>query len=124
MVGWIERSFNPAEGRAFAPHRGDLVVRQVELTGPDANNRWFLTGLITNRADHPWRVGTLEVRFQAADGSLLDVVHPPVDPPFVVEPGREVAFRVKLGELPDATRAAPMEARVYSARDETLPPKD
>lgn len=96
----------------------------AHLEGPDRRGRYFFVGFITNHGAHPWRVESLEVRFLNPDGSLLDVRKPEVREPFVVQTGREVAFRVVLGTLPDAVRAAPFEARVQSARDGNLPPKD
>lgn len=121
---WLERLLSWDRGRPFAPHRRDLAVGSARLEGPDHRGRYFFLGFITNSGAHPWRVESLEVRFLNSDGSLRDVRKPGVREPFVVQPGREVAFRVELGVLPDAVRAAPFEARVQSARDGSLPPRD
>lgn len=121
---WLERLLSWDRGRPFAPHRQELAVESAHLEGPNHGGRYFLLGFITNSGAHPWRVERLEVRFLNPDGGLLDVLKPEVREPFVVQPGREVAFRVELGTLPDAVRAAAFEARVQSARDGNLPPKD
>jgi hypothetical protein len=121
---WIEDRFSWNQGRPFAPHRQELAVVRARVEGPDQSGKNFFIGSVTNRGAHPWRVESLEVRFLHSDGGLLDVRQPGVREPFVVQPDREVAFRVELGELPDVVRTAPFEARVQSARDGNLPPKD
>src|ERR1035437_1442627 len=89
----------PASGRNFARHRDDLSVLRASLEREKKKPEFWLTGFVTNSGSYPWRVRELEVRLLDAQGNLLDVQHPNVSDPFVVPPGAEGAFRVKLGEV-------------------------
>ncbi len=116
---WLEQRFSD-QGRPFAPHQQELVVRAVRLSEPGARQRAVVTGMVTNQGRYPWRVRTLEVRFLNPDGSWLDVHHPAPADPFVVQPGQEAAFAVTLDSaLPETVRRAPLEVRVQHATDGT-----
>lgn len=86
-------------------------------------SEYWLVGFVTNRGSSSWRVQELEVRFLNPEGSLLDVAHLAVHDAFVVQPGREQAFRVDLGRLPPAVVEAVVQVRVQSATDGNLPPR-
>lgn len=108
------------EGRPFAPHRQDLVVQGIQLSRPGGQSRAVLTGVVTNRGHHPWRVRAFEVRFLNPDGTWLEVQHPKPAEPFVVQPGQAAAFRVTLDSaLPESVQRAPLEVRVQQATDGT-----
>jgi hypothetical protein len=120
LFPWQARS----EGRSFAGHRSDLKVLPVALDRAKTRPEFWLSGFVTNTGAYPWRVHELEVRFLDGQGHLFDVLHPAVENAFVVEPGREHAFRVKLGTITWTNNAALPQVRVQTASDGHLPPKD
>ena len=63
------------------------------------------------------------MRLLDAQGNLLDVHHPSVSDPFVVAPGAEGAFRVKLGEVAFTNSSVVQQVRVQTASDGNLPAK-
>jgi hypothetical protein len=100
MAIWVLVQFAPEEngvgGRSFAGHRNELVVLNTSLDRVGAKPSNWLTGIVTNRGEYPWRVHELEVRFLDERGSLLDVSHPNVEDLFVIQPHQEHGFRVEL----------------------------
>src|SRR5205807_282719 len=80
-----------------ARHQSDLVVSNSSLDVDKAKSHFWLTGVLTNRGEHPWRVHELEVRFVNERGELLDVRHPEVKDLFIVAPHHEHGFRAELG---------------------------
>ena len=100
MAIWFLVQFAPEEkgvgGRSFAGHRGDLVVLNTSLDRTGTKPANWLTGIVTNRGEYPWRIHELEVRFLDERGNLLDVIHPDVKDLFIVQPHQEHGFRVEL----------------------------
>ncbi len=122
---WVLASLVPSDqgvgGRAFARHRNDLEVTGATLNRTAGKRDFWLSGYVTNRGDHPWRIHRLEVRFVDGHGALLDVRHPEVDGPFVILPERDHAVRVSLGEITFTNLEAPLEVRVQRATDGDRP---
>jgi hypothetical protein len=113
----------PASGRSFARHRDDLRVLRASLERDKKKPEFWLTGCVTNVGHFPWRVHELESRFLDAQGNLLDVCHPALSDSFVVPPGGEIAFRVRLGELVFTNGGVVHQVRVQRATDGNLPAK-
>jgi hypothetical protein len=109
-------------GRAFAGHRGDLVVLEPRLIPAASSATCWLTGYVTNRGAYPWRVEELETRLMDSHSAMIDARHSRVDDPFVVLPGGAHAFRLKWGERDVAGEALP-QVRVQMATDGNLPPR-
>jgi hypothetical protein len=110
-------------GRGFAGHQSDLVVRSSALDRGKANSDFWITGVVTNRGEHPWRVHELEVRFRNERGDLLDVRHPDVTELFTVQSHQEHGFRAELGDLPFTNSGVTRQVRVQSATDGDRPLK-
>ena len=110
-------------GRSFAGHRNDLVVLSTSLDRAGAKADNWLTGVVTNRSEYPWRVQELEVRFLDERGHLLDVRHPEVKDLFVVQPRQEHGFRVELNTLAFTNNNITHQVRVQMATDGTRPSK-
>lgn len=121
VFAWLERDSSQPAGRRFVPHRNELIVERASLASKGKATAFWLSGFVSNRGTYPWRVRELEVRFLDRAGNLLDVRHCSVSDPFVVQPGREAAFRVDLGELPPAISQAQVSVRVHQAGDGNLP---
>lgn len=121
---WLFPEEAQPDGRNFARHRGELAVVRVTLDRAKARPEFWVSGFVTNTGMFPWRIQELETRFQDGQGNLFDVSHPTVSEPFVVEPGREHAFRVSLGTIAWTNAAAVPQVRVQTATDGHLPPKD
>jgi hypothetical protein len=119
LVWVFPEDANP-EGRDFAGHRGELGIVGQTLGRDQAGPGFWLSGFVTNQGSYPWRVCKLEVRLLDAQGSLVDVLHPKVNDPFVVEPRHEHAFRVGLGTLPWTNFTGAPQVRVQTARDGRL----
>ena len=112
-------------GRSFSPDRSQLSVIRTSLDSLGVGSKSGLSGFVTNQGDHPWRVRELEVRFLGAGGELLDVVHPSIkDSSFVVQPGREHAFRIDLGVLAVTNPPGGLRVRVQVAEDGNYPSQD
>ena len=118
---WVFHEDFASKGRSFVRHRSDLRVLRALLEREKKKSEFWLTGYVTNSATYPWRVRELELRLVDAQGNLLDVHHPDVSDPFVVPPGMEVAFRVKLGELAFTNSSVVPQVRVQAASDGNLP---
>jgi hypothetical protein len=110
-----------SKGQSFTRHRSDLRVMRTSLERVKKKAEFWLTGYVTNSGNYPWRVRELELRLVDAQGNLLDVQHPTVSDPFVVPPGTEGAFRVKLGELVFTNSSVVAQVRVQAASDGNLP---
>ncbi len=110
-------------GRNFTGHRDDLVVLETSLGRVSARNDFYLTGTVTNRGEHPWRVHELELRFLDAQRKLLDVRHYSVREPFVVLPHHEHGFRAGIGELAFTNNNVEHQVRVQEATDGDRPLK-
>jgi hypothetical protein len=120
MLAWLEPDNSGSEGRRFVRHEGDLTIERASLESAAKRPEFWLSGFVTNRGPYPWRVREIEVRFLNSDGSLLDVQHPRIGDPFVVQSARECAFRLALGRLPPAVSGTGFQARVQHATDGTL----
>ena len=105
------------EGRNFARHRHELELVRVAMERPEARPEFWVSGFVTNSGAYPWRVRELEVRLFDALGSLTDVQHPRFKEAFVVEPGREHAFRVCLGALAWTNLVSVPQVRVQTDTD-------
>lgn len=113
----------PESGRKFARHREDLRVLRTSLEREKKKPEFWLAGCVTNAGHFPWRVHELELRFLDAQGNILDVCHSALSESFVVPPGGENAFRVRLGELVFTNGGVVHQARVQTATDGNLPDK-
>ncbi len=120
---WLLPEEDFPEGRSFARHRGELGVLQVTWDKPSGQEKSWIAGVVTNAGSFAWRVCELEVRFVDREGGLVDVRHPDIKPPFVVEPGREHAFRLSLGhsQWTNISGVTP-SVRVQTATDGRLCP--
>lgn len=123
VIPWIEPNDKEVGGRRFARHRGDLAVLSPALQAANGKPEFWMTGIITNRSERPWRVHQLEVRFVDAQGGLLDVRHATINDVFVVQPHRDHAFRVGLGELVFTNSVVTHQVRVQFATDGDRRPK-
>jgi hypothetical protein len=125
VLGWVCFVVLPDEvhsgGRNFARHRAELRVLRTALERVKSKPEFWLTGYVTNGGGYPWRVQELEMRTLDAQGNLLDVQHPSISDPFVVPPGAEGAFRVKLREVVFTNNGVVHQVRVQAARDGNLP---
>ena len=121
VIDWIAPDERGGGGRNFVRHRGDLVVMRATLGQVKAEPEFWLSGYVTNRGKHPWRVHELEVRFLDQLGGLLDVRHADVRALFVVQPGQEHAFRVELGDLTFTNSEVVQQVRVQAATDGDRP---
>lgn len=108
---------------SFAGHRNDLVVLGTSLDRAKAKPDFWLTGVITNKGEHPWRVHELEVRFMDERGGLLDVRHPEVKELFVMQPRQEHGFKVELGQVVFTNSHVSHQIRVQIATDGDRPLK-
>lgn len=117
VMVWIETDDTEVGGRRFSRHRGDLAVMSPSLQAANGKPEFWMTGVITNRSERPWRVHQLEVRFLDAQGGLLDVRHANVKDLFIIQPHRDHAFRVGLGELVFTNSVVTHDVRVQFATD-------
>jgi hypothetical protein len=109
--------------RSFAGHRGDLVVLNTLLERNGTKPDCWMTGVVTNRGEYPWRVQELEIRFLDKRGHLLDVRHPGVKDSFVVQSHQEHGFKAELGGLAFTNSDVTNQVRVQMATDGDLPLK-
>jgi hypothetical protein len=127
MAVWVLVWLAPIErgigGRKFAGHRDDLIVIGAELNQPTNDRNFWLSGYVTNRGKHPWRIHELEVRFVDRQNTLVDVRHPLIKDPFIVLPGQDHGVRVNVGELAFTNRETALQARVQNATDGDRPYK-
>lgn len=108
-------------GRSFAGHQADLRIERVSLEKTRKRAEYQFAGIVTNLGNYPWRVREIEVRFRARDGEIIEVLHPQISDPFVVQPAQEAAFRLSLSSVhPDAINAE-LQARVQDASDGNRP---
>jgi hypothetical protein len=122
VIAMIAPKDESVGGRSFAGHRSDLVVLSTSLDRDKATRpEFWLTGIVTNRGEHPWRVHELEVRFLDEHGSLLDVRHPDVKDLFVVQSHREHGFRVELSGLVFTNSGVTHQVYVQMATDGDRP---
>jgi hypothetical protein len=117
FVLWLLTEEARPGGRSFARHRADLSVARVALEQSKEGPEFWISGFASNSGASPWRVHELEVRFLDEQGRFFDVRHPSVKDPFVVAPGCEHAFRVRLGTLAWTNAAAVTQVRVQAATD-------
>ena len=111
-------------GRSFARHRDDLVIVSSSVEGHPRGSEiyHYVTGVVSNRSEHAWRVHQLELRVASVAG-LVDVRHLSVREPFVVQPGRDHAFRVDVGELAATNAEFARTVRVHAASDGERSPR-
>jgi hypothetical protein len=109
-------------GREFAGHREELQVVNPAVTSSGKRPDFWLVGCVTNRGNRPWRVHDVEVQFLDAKGKLVDVHHAGVEPTFVVQPQRELAFRARLDGLASTNIGSGLLVRVQTATDGRRPP--
>jgi hypothetical protein len=106
-----------AAGRSFAGHSGDLQVINLTLKPRKTAPIVDVSGVVTNRGDYPWRVRELELRFAGPSGNLVEVQHPQVLEPFVVQPGQAAPFFIPLYRVPAEAINAKVDSRVQWATD-------
>jgi hypothetical protein len=123
VVAWLAPDEKGVGGRSFAGHRSDLVILNTSLDDAEAKTNFWITGVLTNCGEHPWRIHELEVRVLDERSNLLDVRHPDVKELFVVQPRQEHGFRVKLGELAQSNSNVTYQVRVQTATDGNRPLK-
>jgi hypothetical protein len=127
MAIWVIARFAPDEtgtgGRSFTGHRSDLVVLSTSLDRTGTKPDIWLTGIVTNQGEYPWRIHELEVRFLDERGNLLDARHPEVKDQFVIQPHQEHGFRALLGELVFTNTGVTHQVRVQIATDGDRPMK-
>jgi RNA polymerase subunit RPABC4/transcription elongation factor Spt4 len=120
MGSWLfPDESDSASGRDFVRHRGELPVVRTTLETAEMGEQFWLSGFVTNKGDHPWRVLGLEVRFVNAQGKLLEVQHREFDKinAFAVQPNSEHAFRIRLYNVPSSVTGVVQSVRVESATD-------
>lgn len=123
VIGWMAPDEERGAGRSFAGHQSDLVVLGSLLDRDKAKSAFWLTGVLTNRGEHPWRVRELEVRFLNERGHLLDVRHPDVKDLFVVQSHQQHGFKADLGQLAFTNSGVIPQVRVQVATDGDRPLK-
>lgn len=123
VFAWFAPIESGREGRSFAGHNGDLLALNTSLNRSATKSDFWLTGIVTNRGEYPWRVRELEVRFLDRHGNLLDVMHPSVKDLFVVQAHQEHAFSVELGGLVFTNANITNQACVQVATDGNQPLK-
>jgi RNA polymerase subunit RPABC4/transcription elongation factor Spt4 len=123
VIAWFAPDEKGVGGRSFAGHRSDLVVLSTSLDRTGTKPDIWLTGIVTNRGECPWRIHELEIRFLDERGNLLDVSHPKVEDLFVVQPRQEHGFRVELNRLAFTNNNVTREVRVQMATDGNRPLK-
>ncbi len=122
-ISWLAPDEEGAGGRSFAGHRGDLVVLNNLLERSGTKPDFWMTGIVTNQGEHPWRIQQFEVRFLDERGNLLDVRHPDLKVSFVVQSHQEHGFRVELRDLAFTNRNVKNQVRVQMATDGDRPVK-
>lgn len=120
LIKFVFEAAGPFEGRQFARHRNELEVARSHLELAPMGQETWISGFVTNRGPYAWRVQQFEVRFQDDQQTPFDVLHPTVKPSFVVLPGREHAFRVRLGKLAWTNEPRTVVVRVHAAIDGSL----
>ena len=110
-------------GRSFSRHRNDLLVLHTSLDRDHIRPDYWLTGVVTNQGAHPWRVDTMEIRFLDKQGDLLDVRHPDLKDPWVVQSHQDHGFRVELSGLAFTNQDIIHQVRVQMATDGDAPSK-
>ena len=123
VAAWISPDEKSAKGRSFGGHQSDLVVLGSSVDRDNGKANFWLTGVMTNRGEHPWRVHELEVRFLNERGNLLDVRNPDVKGPFIVQAHQEHGFRAELGPLTFTNDGVAHQVRVQVATDGDRPLK-
>ena len=120
---WMLPDEKSVGGRKFSGHRDEIAVLDTSLDRPGVKSEFYLTGVVTNRGDHAWRVHGLEIRFLDAQGKLLDVRNHSVTSPFVVLPRHEHGFRAQIDELAFTNSNVSHQVRVQEATDGDRPLK-
>ena len=120
-AAWIAPD-DEVNGRSFERHEADLSVKNLMLEKGVHAEEFHLAGVVTNTGTYPWRVREIEVHFLAQSGDMIDVQHPKLHEPFVIQPRGEGAFSVSLWHLHPGASLARLEARVQSATDGNKPP--
>jgi RNA polymerase subunit RPABC4/transcription elongation factor Spt4 len=120
-IAWFAPDEKGVGGRSFAGHRSDLVVLGTSLDRTGTKPDIWLTGVVTNRGEYPWRVHELEVRFLDERDNLLDVRHLDVKDLFVVQSRQEHGFRVELNRLAFTNNNVTHQVRVQIATDGDRP---
>ena len=123
VIAWFVPEEKGTGGRSFVGHRNDLIVLSTSLDRTGTKPDVWMTGIVTNQGEYPWRVHELEVRFQDEQGNLLDVRHPKVKDSFVVQSRQENGFRVELGGLAFTNNNITHQVRVQLATDGDRPVK-
>ena len=123
LIAWIAPKDKGVGGRSYAGHQSDLLVLNTSLDRTGTKPDIWLTGIVTNRGEYPWRIHELEVRFLDEQGNLLDVRHPDVKDLFVVQPRQEHGFRVELNRLVFTNSNITHQVRVQMATDGDRPLK-
>jgi hypothetical protein len=116
LIAWTAPD-DERKGRSFAGHQADLRVERVSVKSVGESAGFQITGIVTNVGNYPWRVREIEVRFQARNGELIEVQHPQINEPFVVQPAQEAAFCLPVYRLRPKAITAALEARVQDATD-------
>jgi hypothetical protein len=116
-IAWFAPDEKGVGGRSFAGHRSELVVLNTSLDQTGKKPGFWMTGIVTNQGQYPWRIQEFEVRFLDERGNLLDVRNPDVKDTFVVQSHRENGFRVELGGLAFTNNSVTHQVRVQIATD-------
>ena len=124
VIAWLAPEDSGVGGRSFAGHQNDLIVLSTSMDrGKMGKPDFWLTGMVTNRSEYPWRVQELEVRFLDERGNLSDVRHPDLKDSFVIQSHQAHGFRVELGELAFTNQNITHQVRVQMATDGDRPVK-
>ena len=120
LMEWLapEEKDNPYS-LLFPLHRREMVVERTSLESVGEKPDIWLSGYITNKGNQAWRVHELEVRISDSNNNLIDVQHPEFDKSdaFVVEPGHEHAFRIRLDSRANSNANVTVAVRVQHASD-------
>ncbi len=111
-------------GRSFSKYRSDLAVANASLV-PDTVGKsdFWLSGVVTNRGEHPWRISELEIQFLDGQSNLLDVRHCEIKDSFAIQPHHDHGFRVGVGEVAFTNSSITHQVSVQMATDADIPPK-
>jgi hypothetical protein len=124
VAAWVFPGDSSKDGRSFARHRSDLNAKDVAVKiedGGTSGHYYYVSGVVTNSGEFPWRVENFELTISNAQG-IADVIHAEVKDAFVVQPHADHGFIFQCRTVMTNTVIA-AQARVENARDGNMPEK-
>lgn len=111
----MERIMYPRPFYTEVPDSLRVTESKFDFRQTDSGVRLYVTGLVTNQSQIPWKDTEFECRFYDANQTMIDVAHP--RPFMAIQPNDEAAFSITIRPARRTNDYSSFKLRVITARN-------